>query len=165
VRRWCLLLCALLLPLLAVSCRRPDTPAAGDASHIRIEPSRPQGDPLRNQPTTGVATAQEVGIDYYPDARVVTSSLVRDGRGVTAAVKLTTRDPYDDVSHFYLNKYGQDARIVRLDDASGRSVAINWRTPSATFTVDVKQDLAGKQTLIHLLRLTGAKDAPHRPGR
>ncbi|MBU0607114.1 MAG: hypothetical protein KKI08_04470 [Armatimonadetes bacterium] len=158
--RYSLLLVVLALPLLAVSCRHTAPPPASEASHIRIEPSRPLGDPQRDKPTPGVATAQEVGMDFYPGAEVATSSLVRDGRGLTAVVELTTRDSYTDVTHFYLDKYGRLAKIVNLDGKEGRSLALNWQTPSATLTVDVKQDLAGKRTLIHLVRLTGKRSPP-----
>jgi len=105
-------------------------------------------------------TAQEIGLDFYPGATVQTSSLVRDGRGVTAAARLMTRDGYAEVTQFYLDKYGRAAKIVKLDDEKGHSLALHWASPGATFTVDLKQDLAGKQTLIHLVRLTGKKDAP-----
>ena len=160
MHRTFLLLICLLAPLLAVSCRPAAPPAESDASHVRIEPSRAPGDPLRDQPTPGVATAQEVGIDFYPGAKVDTSSLGRDARGVTAAVKLATRDSYTDVTHFYLDKYGRRAKIVNLDGKEGRSLALNWRAPGATLTVDIKQDAVGKQTLIHLVRLTGTKAPP-----
>jgi len=160
VRLLPVLLCCLVVPLLTASCRLAEKPAATPVSHIRIEPSRAPGDPLRDKPTPGVATAREVGIEFYPGAQVDTSSLVRDARGVTAAVKLTTRDSYTDVTHFYLDKYGREAKIVNLDDREGRSLALNWRGPGATFTVDVKQDPTGKQTLIHLVRLTGSRTVP-----
>ncbi len=160
MRRWSLPLTALPLLLLAVSCHRPGLPATGEPSHIRIEPSRAPDDPLRHKPVPGVATAQEVGILFYPGAKVQTSSLVRDARGITAVVKLSTRDAYVDVAHFYQAKYAGLAQMTNLDSKEGRSLALNWRAPGATFTVDIKQDLAGKQTLIHLVRLTGARSAP-----
>jgi hypothetical protein len=133
-------------------------------SHIRIEPSRAPGDPLRDKPTSGGATAQEVGIEFYPGAKMQTSSLVRDARGVTAAVKLVTRDSYTDVTYFYLDEYSSKAKIVNLDSQEGRSLALNWQAPGATFTVDIKQDPVGKQTLIHLVRLTGSR-TPHPMGK
>jgi len=160
VSRACPLLIVLVLPLLAASCRDAARSPASEASHIRIEPSRPPGDPQRDKPAPGVATAHEVGIDFYPGADVATSSLVRDGRGVTAVVELTTRDSYTDITQFYLDKYGRSATVVNLDGKEGRSLALNWQTPSATLTVDVKQDLAGKRTLVHLVRLTGKRSPP-----
>lgn len=164
VRRLGVLSLAALLALLAVSCRRAAPPVAvSEPSHIRIEPARAKDDPLRDKVPSGAATEREVGMAFYPGATVQSSSLVRDGRGVTAVVKLATREGYAPVTQFYLNKYGRLGKIVNLDGKEGRSLAINWGAPGATFTIDIKQDLAGKQTLIHLVRLTGSKDPkPHK---
>jgi hypothetical protein len=160
-----LLLAVLLAVLLVGSCRRATAPGAAEPSHIRIEPSRPPDDPLRKQPVSGTATPEEVGIEFYPGATIQESSLGRDGRGVTAAVRLRTRDAYADVLNFYSERYRTRAQVVKLDGPEGHAMAFNWATPSANFTVEVKQDVAGKQTLVHLVRLTGKARPPEKTHR
>jgi hypothetical protein len=166
VSRTCLLLCAVLLPLLVASCRREAAPpASSEESHIRIEPARAPTDPLRGKTPSGAATADEIGIDFYPQATLQKSSLVRDDRGVTAAATLSTRDAYADVTFFYRQRYEAGSRVVKLDSKGGHGLAINWQTPSGNFTIEIKQDVAGKQTLIHLVRLTGKREAAPPPAR
>ena len=152
-------LCLLALPIAMTSCRSGDEPAA-EGSHIRIETAMPDSSPA-GKASSGGATAEELGIAFYPGAHVKDSTLMRTAEGVTGAVKLETTDAFDEVLRYYRTQCApQLPRVVKLDSAEGRGSAINWQTPHGNFNVIIKQDLARRRTLIHLIRSPGKVVSP-----
>lgn len=155
------LLSCLLTILLLASCRpsQPEQP-----SHIRIEPSRPAKGTPPGKPASGPATAQEMGIAFYPGAKTESSTLVRDDMGVTGVVLLSTRDSYASVVEHYRKRYERPfTKVVNLGNDQGQSMAFNWQTAHGNFTVTIKQDVRGHRTLIHLVRTPGVSASHKQP--
>lgn len=158
--------CGLFLAILylggACGFRQPSSPLSG-GSHIRIEPSRTGKASSPNRSAKGPATPQEIGVQFFPEAQLVQSTLMRHAQGLSGAVRLHTRASYKEVVQFYRRLYEpQGAKIVDLSSPEGHMMALNWQTPEGNFTVTIKQDLASRHTIIHLVRTQGhsIKSAP-----
>lgn len=138
-----ILLAAALLP----SCARKPAPEP----YVRIEPS---GKPAPGQMTVqqGLSEA-ELGIAYYPGAKVNKSGLLQGARGAVAGAELQTAKPYADVVSFYRGKYqAQEPTVKVLDDPAGPTTIINWQDMRGNYTVVIKRDNAGKQTVVTLAK-------------
>lgn len=111
------------------------------------------------------ATESEVGIAFYPGARLTSSQLVRVGTDLTAGAELITQDAYQDVLDFYRDRYASpELKVVEQDAASGRFTLLNWRDPQGNYTVGLRRDDQRKQTTITLARVkSGKKRRPAAP--
>lgn len=135
--------------------RQPSSPMSA-GSHIRIELSKTGKDSSPNQSARGPATPEEIGVQFYPEAQLVESTLMRKQQGLSGAVRLHTRARYKDVVHFYRQLYEPwGAKSVDLSSPEGHMMALNWQTPEGNFTVTIKQDLARRHTIIYIVRTQG----------
>lgn len=145
--------------------KEPAAPTPAAAPRIVIESARkavaeatkhtPTGQDLR---LIAGATAEEVGIAFYPGATVASSELVKNNNSLTAGAKLTTRDPYQQVLDFYRARYkSPELKEKQSEGPEGKTTWLNWRDPQGNFTIAVWRDDAHKQTVITLARIKSNK--------
>jgi hypothetical protein len=148
LRNRILCVCGMLLAAaLLSSCAKKAAPEP----YVRIEPS---GKPAAGQMTVQQGlTEQELGIAYYPGAKVNKSGLVQGAKGAIAGAELQTAKPYGDVVSFYRSKYqAQKPTVKSLADPAGPTTIINWQDMRGNYTVVIKRDNAGKQTVVTLAK-------------
>ncbi|MHB8995956.1 MAG: hypothetical protein ACYC63_11990 [Armatimonadota bacterium] len=147
-RKAILCVCGMLLAAtLLSSCARKPAPEP----YVRIEPS---GKPAPGQMTVQQGlTEEELGIAYYPAAKVNKSGLVQGAKGAVAGAELQTEKPYAEVVNFYRGKYQAHKPTVKaLDDPAGPTTILNWQDMRGNYTVVIKRDNAGKQTVVTLAK-------------
>jgi hypothetical protein len=141
------------LTLLASCARRPAAPAtpAAPPPYIRIEPSTKSA-PNKLAIQQG-ATDKELGIAFYPGAKVNKSGLVEGPKGNIAGAELQTTEPYASVVKFYRDKYAtQKPSLQTVDDPAGTITMLNWQDMRGNYTVIIKRDNAGKRTVVTLAK-------------
>jgi len=142
------LLAAACLFLLA-GCRAPAPEAAKSAADSRIVIETSDKSPKAASPDVRLvsgASEAEVGIAFYPGARLTSSQLVREGTDLTTGAELMTQDAYQDVLDFYRERY-----------ASPELKLLNWRDPQGNYTVGLTRDNERKRTIITLARIKSSK--------
>lgn len=146
----CLLsgLCACVL-LSACGHRATSTPPG--QPYIRIEPSKKTPDSaLTVQQGLG---EKELGIAFYPGAKVNKSGLVEGPKGKIAGAELQTTEPYARVVGFYRSRYAAKHPQERRARQAGETTAIlNWRDDGGNCTVVIKRLEARKCTVVTLAR-------------
>ncbi len=164
--------CLLVLAGAFAGCRQRSSEAEGAASGSRIvietsnkvRQAAAQGRKTGSRPDVRMvagATEAEVGIAFYPGARVTSSQLVREGSDLTAGAELVTRDPYREVLDFYRLRYDSpELKLVEQEMSGGKLTLLNWRDPQGNYTVGVRRDDKRKQTTITLARVKSAR-RPH----
>jgi hypothetical protein len=137
----------LLAAVLLSSCARK--PAA--EPYVRIEPS---GKAAPGQMTVQQGlTEEELGIAYYPGAKVNKSGLMQGAKGAVAGAELQTANPYAEVVKFYRDKYqAQKPTVKSLPGSAGATTILNWQDMRGNYTVIIKRDDAAKQTVVTLAK-------------
>lgn len=163
------LVCLLTLTAALAGCRQPASPGDKSASSSRIvietsdqaRQSAGAGRRAGSRPDVRLvsgATEAEVGIAFYPGARLTSSQLVREGNDLTAGAELVTKDPYRDVLDFYRHRYASpELKLVEQEVSDGKLTLLNWRDPQGNYTVGVRRDEKRKQTTITLARVKSAR--------
>jgi hypothetical protein len=165
----------LLMAALA-GCARPKavvTPPAEPQPRIVIETSKPKGAlATAKQPGRRSvlmiegATAAEVGVVFYPGARVTKSQVANTNGGVTAGAELTTTDDYQKVVDFYRQRYQcPELRVKVTDTRGGKLTLLNWQDLKGNYTVGVKRDDQAKRTVITLAKVAAPRRPRHQPTR
>lgn len=143
----CLCLALVALALLP-SCARK---AATTEPYVRVEPASKSA-PNKLAIQQG-ATEKDLGIVFFPAAKVNKSGLVQGPKGAIAGAELQTTEPYAKVVKFYRSKYAAQAPSVQtLDDPAGTSTMLNWQDLRGNYTVIIKRDNAGKRTVVTLAK-------------
>ncbi|MGE5531339.1 MAG: hypothetical protein ACM3VW_04385 [Bacteroidota bacterium] len=119
--------------------------------YVRIEPS---GKSAPGQMTVQQGlTEEELGIAYYPGAKVNKSGLMQGAKGAVGGAELQTTKPYADVVKFYRDRYQpQKPTVKSLSDPAGATTILNWQDMRGNYTVVIKRDNAAKQTVVTLAK-------------
>ncbi len=154
------LLAAACLFLLA-GCRAPAPEAAKSAADSRIVIETSDKSPKAASPDVRLvsgASEAEVGIAFYPGARLTSSQLVREGTDLTTGAELMTQDAYQDVLDFYRERYASpELKVVQQEASGGKLTLLNWRDPQGNYTVGLTRDNERKRTIITLARIKSSK--------
>jgi hypothetical protein len=153
-----------LLMAALVGCLRPRpavTPPGEHQPRIVIETSSPRGAPATPKQPGGRsvlmiegATAGEVGVAFYPGARVTKSQVAKTNGDLTAGAELTTTDSYQRVVDFYRQRYQcPELKVVAPAAAGGKLTLLNWQDVKGNYTVGVKRDDKAKCTVITLAKV------------
>lgn len=145
-------LCLTLIALMLLpSCARRPAPSAAPEPYIRIEPASKSA-PNKLAIQQG-ATEKDLGIAFYPGAKVNKSGLVEGPKGAIAGAELQTTEPYAKVVKFYRSKYAaQEPSFQTSDDPAGTTAMLNWQDLRGNYTVVIKRDNAGKRTVVTLAK-------------
>lgn len=148
-------LASLLLLLAAVtllpSCAHKAATPTAPEPYVRIEPSSKSA-PNKLAVQQG-ATDKDLGIAFYPGAKVNKSGLVEGPKGAIAGAELQTTEPYANVVKFYRTKYtALKPSLQTVDDPAGTTTMLNWQDMRGNYTVVIKRDNVGKRTVVTLAK-------------
>jgi len=146
----CLCVTVAALTLVASCTRKPAAPAAPEG-YIRIEPSSKSA-PNKLAIQQG-ATDRDLGIAFYPGAKVKKSGLVEGPKGNIAGAELQTTEPYASVVKFTAdNNATRKPPFQTRHEPAGPITMFNWQDMRGNYTVVIKRDNAGKQTVVTLAK-------------